>query len=114
MTEAQKQALRNIGCSEDEIKQVEADDKRIEQGERLFELTKEQQKNAKKATATGTRTVYNFKTRERKPNEQKREIIATLAEALSADSLEIINPEREIIFTQSGIKYKLTLSQPRT
>ena len=43
-TKKQIEAMRKLGMTEDEIKQVLADDKRIDKGEKLFELTAEQTK----------------------------------------------------------------------
>ena len=112
----QIEKMRKLGFSDAEIADVLAADKRIDKGENLFPLSAEQEKAAQKARqADRAPTVYKFDKRERKPNEQKRDLIALIAETLKpqTDSIEILNPEREILFNFSGIKYKITLSAPR-
>ena len=42
--------MKNLGISEEEALQVLADDKAIDKGEKLFELSEEQKKVAKKMT----------------------------------------------------------------
>lgn len=113
----QIEAMKKIGMSDAEIANVLESDKRIDKGEKLFELTAEQKQAEKKAKGTGTRTVYNFQKRERKADNDKHEIIETLCKGLCAelvDDIEIINPEREIIFTYNDKKYKIVLSAPRS
>ena len=121
MTRAEKEKLetlqRNLDISEAEARQVMEDDQRIDRGEKLFELDSDQKQAEKKARSTGTRTVYNFQKRERRADNDKREIINCLDEALCgiADKMtEIVNPEREILFTYNGKNYKVVLSAPRT
>lgn len=113
----QKEAMQRLGMSEQEIADVLAADAAIDAGAKLFELTADQKQAEKKARSTGTRTVYNFQKRERKADNDKREIINRLDEALCgiADKMtEITNPEREILFTYNGKNYKVVLSAPRT
>lgn len=118
----QIEALRKLGLSEDEIADVIATDKEIDRGAKLFELAPELQAGAKKARqADRTDTP---KPRERKPNEDRRFLIDALVWAMTTDieqagdnvlatDVEIINPEREFLFTYNGIKYKVVLSAPR-
>lgn len=118
----QIEALRKLGLSEDEIADVIATDKEIDRGAKLFELAPELQAGAKKARqADRTDTP---KPRERKPNEDRRFLIDALVWAMTTDieqagdnvlatDVEIVNPEREFLFTYNGIKYKVTLSAPR-
>ena len=49
----QVEALRKLGLTDAEIEQVLADDKRIDKGEKLFELTTEQEKASKQARKAG-------------------------------------------------------------
>ena len=124
MTEQEK-ALFNLGLSPEEVAEVLADDAKIDKGEKLFELTEDQQKASKKARAAGrVPTVYKFSQRERKTDEDKRFLIDALVWALTTDienagdnvnaeQVEIVNPEREITFLYKGKKYKITLSAPR-
>lgn len=111
--------MQVLNLTEDEAKQVLADDDRIDHGEKLFELNPEQQKVAKKTRQADRKpTVYKFpQKKNRKPNEAKRDIMKALENAVNtfadSGSLEIINVEREFIFTLDNVKYKITLSAPR-
>lgn len=120
LTKAQEEnrryyALRSLGMTEEEAKQVIADDKKIDKGEKLFELTDEQKKNAKQArNGAKSPTVYKFTQRERKPNVTKGEIITYLAECFKDyDNITITNKERQIAFSANGNDYELTLVQKR-
>ena len=107
-----------LGCSEEQAKQVIEDDKRIDKGEKLFELTAEQQVVAKKYRQGDRKpTVYNFNTRERKADNDKRELIALLNATLNEvteTEPTVTNPERQIDFLYKGKKYRVVLSAPRT
>lgn len=118
----QVQAMRKAKFTEEEIADVLNCDKEIDRGAKLFELDAELQAGAKKARrADRTDTP---KPRERKPNDDKRFLIDALVWAVTTDieqagdnvlatDVEIINPEREFLFTYNRIKYKVTLSAPR-
>lgn len=114
----QIEAMRKLGMSEAEIADVLESDKRIDRGEKLFELDPELEKGAKKARQADRKpTAYNFQKRERKANNDKRTIINALDEALcriADQQTEITNAEREIIFHFNGVKYKVVLSAPRS
>lgn len=118
MTEQEK-ALYALGLTDEEVAEVLADDRRIDKGEKLFELTDEQKKASKEIRKTTTVDAYG-KSRKRaeKVDEEKRTIVnaltASVIELLSADDLNIINPEREFEFFVNGKKYKVVLSAPRT
>lgn len=114
-------ALAKLGLTDEEIKQVLADDKRIDKGEKLFELTAEQEQEAKKARNVGRApTAYKFTKRERKPDEDKKVLCQTMIEALieagmvDNSTLHIENIEREFLFKHNGRKYKVVLSAPRS
>lgn len=111
----QIQAMRQLGMTAQEIEDVMECDRQIDQGAKLFELTDEQKQVVKKMSGTGTKTVYQFQKRERKADNDKREIIQTLDDALCdlVDNVEVVNPEREILFTYNDKKYKIVLSAPR-
>lgn len=114
----QIEAMKRLGFSETEIADVLESDRRIDKGEKLFELSTDQKQAAKKARqADRDKTAYTFTKRERKPNESKREIIAAFADTARqlADSgkINVVNAEREFEFIANGIKYKIVLSQPR-
>ena len=118
---------KNLGCSIEEATQIYADDCAIDKGAKMpFDLTKEQEKVAKKYTHIGTKTkptptektaptVYKFDKKERKENITKGNLIAELAKFLEnlAENVEITNKERQISFTISENTYELTLVQKR-
>ena len=111
--------MNALNISEEEAKQMIADDNAIDHGADLFPLTAEQEKASKQARATGTRkTEYQFSKRERKPDADKRKLIAVLHKALAFADLEIddtfvTNPERQLDFTYNGRKFRIILSAPR-
>ena len=117
MTEVEN-IMQLLGCNEEQAKQVIEDDKRIDKGEKLFELTAEQQAVAKKYRQGDRKpTVYNFNTRERKADSDKRELIALLNATLNEvteTEPTVTNPERQIDFLYKGKKYRVVLSAPRT
>ena len=109
--------MRKLGMTEDEISDIIESDRKIDKGEKLFEQTAEQ-KQATKAMKQAERTKspnYQFTKRERKANNDKRELITNITEAINSitSNLIVLNPEREIEFQFNGVKYKLTLSAPR-
>lgn len=128
MSDKEKQinAMRKMGMSEDEIKELIEYDKRVERGEDDYKLTPEQEKVSRDSRRTGTRkvpTVYKLDNtggkRSRKENPTKGGIIAELAKFLTENSeyavenLEIANKERLITFKIGGESFDLTLIQKR-
>ena len=109
-------ALAKLGLTDAEIKQVLADDKRIDKGEKLHELDPELEKGAKKARQAERKTPITPIKRERKADNDKREIISTLDKVLCdiCDNVEVKNAEREIVVQYNGRKFKITLSAPRS
>lgn len=115
-----KELSKILKISIPEAKEVLEMDKRIDRGEKLFELPPELEAGAKKARRADRKKVENVK-RERKPDEDKRELIQYLESSLEdahhrdmdLDDIIITNPEREMEFTYNGIKYRLTLMRPR-
>lgn len=111
--------MKNLGITEEEARQVLADDNAIDKGAKLFELTPEQVQASKEARQVARKpTAYNFTKRERKTDNDKRCLINILASTLTdqeeVDGLEITNQEREMIFTFGGRKFKIVLSAPRS
>ena len=115
--------MKTLGITREEAIQLIADDEEIDRMTRTSDidgdLTAEQRKSAKKARQADRKpTVYKFDTTKRKraENTGKRFLIDEIKKCLEnagADSLEVTNPEREIIFMSEGTKYKLVLSAPR-
>ena len=118
MDEKVQQLMATLGITEAEAKDVIECDKRIDKGEKLFELTDEQKQAEKKyRQAQRKPTVYNFSKRERKKDDEKGSLIKNLAAALETlgyTAIKITNPERQIDFTDTGgRKLRIVLSAPR-
>lgn len=119
MNEQIQKMMKNLGLTEQEARELLADDAKVDRGEKMaFDLTPEQEKNAKKARATGTKkpTAYKFEKRKRKENSEKREIlnwVLDLFKNLTNDGLvenaELVNPERQVDFHIGNNHYSLTL-----
>ena len=124
---AQLEAMKKLGLSDEEIKELIAADAAIDKGEKMpFDLTEEQAKEAKKYTKAGTKkapTVYKLDNaegkRSRKENPTKAAIIAEIAKFLEENSenacenVEITNKERQIAFKIGENCYEFTLVQKR-
>lgn len=117
-----KHHMKVLDIPEAEAIQLVMDDKAVDKGEKLFELSAEQKKVAKKYAGTGTkkRTVYKFDTtKKKKENPIKQKIIAEIERFLnenseiSAENVQIINAERQIFFQIGSNDYELTLVQKR-
>ena len=120
-----EQMMKNLGLSEQEARELLADDAKVDKGQKMeFDLTPEQEKNAKKARNVGSKkpTNYKFETRKRKENPEKRSLISAVAHAMEGfhhgeeddpashvELVEITNPERQIDFHLNGNHYSLTL-----
>lgn len=113
MEELIQNHMRILGISREEAIQLIEDDKRIDRGEKLFELPPELEKGAKKArcVASADRKKPTTK-REKKVDEDKRHLINHFT--VGFDNVNVINPEREFEFFYKGKKYKLVLSVPRS
>lgn len=114
--------MKALDIPKEEAIQLVMDDRAVDKGEKLFELSDEQKKVAKKYTATGAkkRTVYKFDTaKKKKENPVKQKIIAEIERFLNenseicAEMVQITNTERQIAFCISNVKYELTLVQKR-
>lgn len=114
-----KNLMEKLGVTEAEAMEIITSDKEVDRGGNPNPLTKEQEKASKAMRKTST-GVYNFTKRERKPNEDKREIIEKLCMGISlligepvSTTINVTNIEREIEFSYHDKKYKVTLSAPR-
>lgn len=117
-----KHHMKVLDIPEAEAIQLVMDDKAVDKGEKLFELSAEQKKVAKKYAGTGTkkRTVYKFDTaKKKKENPVKQKIIAEIGRFLNenseicAEMVQITNAERQIAFKIGENDYELTLVQKR-
>ena len=115
------QSMRILGLSREEAIEMLTDDERIDKGEKLFELSPEQQKASKTARQAPRKVDAYGKTttRERKADNDKQDLIQLIAKALwnnpnFVSQFEVTNPEREITLTANGRKFKIVLSAPRS
>lgn len=117
-----KHHMKVLDIPEAEAIQLVMDDKAVDKGEKLFELSAEQKKVTKKYAGTGTkkRTVYKFDTaKKKKENPVKQKIIAEIERFLNENSeicaknVQITNVERQIFFQIGSNDYELTLVQKR-
>lgn len=109
--------MQILKVSKAEALQIIADDQAIDRGERMsFDLSKEQEKQAKKyANVTTHKASANAKPRERKPDEEKESIIVDLAQFLQDKygNATITNKNNEIQFTLHENHYKIKMSKTR-
>ena len=112
--------MKTLDLTRAEAIEVINADKAIDKGAKLFELSEEQkavERTMKQADRKKNAVnAYGKKvTRERKTDNDKREIMDCINEALSQIAeIEIVNPEREILLHFNEKKYKLVLSAPRS
>lgn len=113
---AQEKALYALGLTEEEVRDVIESDKRIDKGEKLFELDPELAKGAKKARQAERKVSTTAVKREKKPKPEKEELCSVMMGGLSTLGIadfDIANKEREFSFEHNGVKYKVVLSCPR-
>ena len=117
MADIQK-LMKMLDLTEDEAKQLIADDEAIDKGEKLFELSQEGKQVEKQMRQADRKVVdaYGKTTkRERKADEDKAFLLNELFKAILpiCGTYEIANGEREFSFTYHEKKYKVILSAPR-
>ena len=109
--------MRLLDCTEEEARQIIADDKAIDKGERMsFDLDPEKEKEAKKMANVGTRKTSTSSTKRKKENPTKASVIAEISTFLSQngyENVEITNKERQIAFKIGENDFELTLVQKR-
>lgn len=105
------------GCSIEEAIQMLADDKAIDQGQRMeFDLSPEEEKAIKKAYVNSTEKTLK-KPRNRKEDAVKRAFIAEIAQFMvenwekNIKDVSIINPERIISFGFGDEKYEIIIQK---
>lgn len=119
MTKAEKMQMQrimeNLDCDEETAKEIMETDKRIDKGEKLFELPEELKQGAKKARMSGNTKGYTKTNREKKADPEKGKLIGDLLDGIGyAENVKIVNREREFTFEYKGRKYKVVLSCPRS
>ena len=107
--------MKTLDLTEEEAREMLADDEAINHGANPFPLTKEQEKASKKARTTGTRT-YTFTQRERKEDTDKRTLMKALKDCVTAFDSQptITNIERQIDFVYNNRHFRIVLSAPRS
>ena len=123
----QVERMRAQGYTEEEIEDMLKCDQEIDRGADLFPLDPELEKGAKKARRADRTDTPKKAVREHAENKDKRRLIEYFRNALEnevrvsetnfdcvATKVEIVNPEREFLFTYNGTKYKVILSCPRS
>lgn len=101
---------------EDAIQLIE-DDKAIDKGAKMFELSPELEKGAKKARQADRKPNSKTVKREHKAKPEKTQICLSMMNGLKQLGIEdfnITNEEREFLFTHNDVKYKVTLACPRS
>lgn len=110
--------MKSLGCTREEAIAVIQEDEEIDKmtmKEINADLTPEQRKAMKDATKTGTKKRTAVK-RERKPDEEKADIISQIAEFLKTIDgydVDIIKGEREISLIVGANDYSITLTKHR-
>ena len=121
-TKQKEKLMKILNCSEEEAISIINSDKQIDRGEKLFELDPELEAGAKKARQADRKPTER-KPREKKQDADKAFLLRVMLKALETHDdkgfgtefqSEVINPEREFLFTYKGKKYKVVLSAPRT
>ena len=110
MEEKIQKLMKSLNISREEALEVIEEDKRIDRGEKLYELSDDLKAGAKKARQADRKVTAPVK-KERKGICQA---MMKGLEELGVDDFTIKNPEREFIFSLDGVKYKVTLACPRS
>lgn len=104
--------MSKLDLSREEAEQMWQD----EQEDNLPDLTAEQKAVAKEMAQADRKKESTPRKRERKPDDDKRELIKKLKElfdSIADEVCKVTNPEREIEFNYNNNRYRLTLSKPR-
>ena len=114
-TKQKERLMKILNCSEEQAIAIMTDDKRIDRGEKLFELDPELEAGAKKARQADRKPTER-KPREKKMDCEKCTLLTLLYESILpfCEGYEVTNPEREFSFIHNGKKYKVVLSCPRS
>ena len=115
MEEKIQKLMKSLNISREEAIELMDEDKRIDRGEKLYELDPELEAGAKKARQAERKTTTVK--REKKAKPEKAEICSAMMDGLrelGVEDFTINNPEREFVFIHNGVKYKVTLACPRS
>ena len=107
--------MKTLDCTREEAIDIIQADSDIDHGKRVsFDLSKEDEKRAKKYANCDTHKRVK-KTVERKPDEEKEAIVTEIAEffdkksGFPTENVEIINKNRQIRFSIGENWYEITL-----
>lgn len=115
MEEKIQKLMKSLNISREEAIELMDEDKRIDRGEKLYELDPELEKGAKKARQADRKQTTTK--REKKAKPEKAELCSAMMEGLNGlgiTEFNVTNAEREFLFTHNGTKYKVTLACPRS
>lgn len=84
-----------------------------EDAEYVYNLEQAEKENGKTERHYNKSSGKERKPVERKPNEDKRKLIATLETSVHDLGAQITNPERQIDFIYNGVEYSVTLTAHR-
>lgn len=108
--------MKSLDLTEAEAIQLMEDDKKIDKGEKMFDLPPELEQASKKARQVSKAPeTKERKPREKKVDDVKKDLIAEMVLGVQrvGGSVEIVNDEREFLFTYNDKKYKVVMSCPR-
>lgn len=108
--------MKKLDLTREEAEQLWLDDNSDFESDEMREMREKARKNgtAKVTARSVTDPAGKTKTRERKPNEDKRFLIDCLNDTFKDfDDFNISNPEREVTFNLNGIRYSVTLTAHR-
>ena len=111
MNEQIQKLMKTLNISEAEARQVIEDDRRIDKGEKLFELSAELEAGAKKARQADRKPTEKKSTR--KEDVDKSVLMEGLMGAV-ADYTPTQTKPGEFVFEFNGRKFKVVLSAPRS
>ena len=115
MEEKIQKLMKSLDISREEALELIEEDKRIDRGEKLYELDPELEKGAKKARQADRKQTTAKREKEAKP--EKAELCSAMMAGLGEleiTEFTVTNAEREFLFTHNGTKYKVTLACPRS
>ena len=113
--ERQIAAFMKMGDTREEAEAAILEDREDIETPEMKEMAKGAKENGSLRTGEHSVDAYGRKrTRERKPNEDKRLIIDCLKDTLADfDNCEVVNAERQIDFHLNGVHYSVTLTAHR-
>ena len=118
MDEKVAKMMRLLDISEEEAVAMLEEDKRIDRGEKLYELPPELAGGAKKARQAPRKQPTAPVKREKKVDADKKHLMNAIKTAIgntpNVTDFEFVNDERECLFIYNGKKYKIVLSCPRS